>query len=60
MMNVLRRQYENVVDIEQYAKDSRLTEPSDAKKYNWRKAIEMAEKSGRPLTKSEMRRFLIK
>ena len=60
MLNVLRRQYENVVDIEQYAKDSRLTEPSDAKKYNWRKAIEMAEKSGRPLTKSEMRRFRIK
>ena len=31
-------------------KDGRLTEPSDGKRYEWRKMIEKAKSIGRPLT----------
>ena len=35
-------------DIAYYAKDSRLTEPSDGKRYEWRKMIELSKGQGRP------------
>ena len=47
-------------DIAYYAKDSRLTEPSDGKRYEWRKMIELSKELGRPLTEEEAEEFRIK
>lgn len=47
-------------DIAYYAKDSRLTEPSDGKRYEWRKMIELVKEIGRPLTEEEAEEFRIK
>lgn len=46
-------------DIAYYAKDARLTEPSDGKRYEWRKMIELSKKLGRPLTDEEAEEFRI-
>ena len=37
-------------DIADYAKDGRLTESSDGKRYEWRKMIDAVKALGRPLT----------
>jgi len=37
-------------DITYYVKDSRLTETSDGKRYEWRKMIELSKELGSPLT----------
>ncbi|MCI8926558.1 MAG: hypothetical protein HFI98_02400 [Lachnospiraceae bacterium] len=47
-------------DIAYYAKDSRLTEPSDGKRYEWRKMIELSKALERPLTDAEAEEFRIK
>ena len=47
-------------DIAYYANDSRLTEPSDGKRYEWRKMIELSKELGRPLTEEEAEEFRIK
>ncbi len=47
-------------DIAYYANDSRLTEPSDGKRYEWRKMIELSKKLGRPLTEEEAEEFRVK
>lgn len=52
--------YGNVVDLETYANDSRLTEPSDGVRFEWRKMIEEVKRLGRPLTNEETERFKIK
>ena len=59
-MEIERRLYEDVVDLEQYADDGRLTEPSDGKRYDWRKMIDKVEKLGRPLNNIETERYRIK
>ena len=46
-------------DITYYAKDSRLTEPSDGKRYEWRKMIERSKNLDRPLTEEEAEEFRI-
>ncbi len=46
-------------DIAYYAKDSRLTEPSDDKQYEWRKMIELSKELGRPLNDAEAEGFRI-
>lgn len=46
-------------DIAYYAEDSRLTEPSDGKRYEWREMIEFSKKLGRPLTDGEAEKFRI-
>ncbi|MBD5511335.1 MAG: hypothetical protein HDR08_08815 [Lachnospiraceae bacterium] len=46
-------------DIAYYARDSRLTEPSDGKRYDWRKMIELSKTLGRPLTDEEAEEFRI-
>ena len=48
------------VYIEKYAKDGRLTEPSDGKRYEWRKMIDEVKRLGRPLTEKESEVFKIK
>ena len=52
--------YGKVIDLESFTGDGRLTEPSDGKKYNWRKMISHVENLGRPLTKKEMENFRMK
>ena len=47
-------------DIADYAKDGRLTEPSDGKRYEWRKMIELVKQLSRPLTDKEAEEFRIK
>ena len=44
-------------DITYYATDSRLTEPSDGKRYEWRKMVERSKELGRPLTEEEAEEF---
>ena len=46
-------------DIAFYAKDSRLTEPADGKRYEWREMIELSKKLGRPPTDKEAEEFRI-
>ena len=52
--------YGKVINLERFADDGRLTEPSDGKKYSWRKMITHAENLERPLTQKEMEDFRIK
>lgn len=52
--------YGKVVNLEKYANDGRLTEPSDGKRYDWRKMISRVEKWGRPLTNREVEDFRLK
>ena len=47
-------------DIAYYAKDSRLTEPSDGKRYEWWKMIELSKELNRPLTEEEAEEFRVK
>lgn len=47
-------------DIANYAKDGRLTEPSDGRRYEWRKMIETVKTLGRPLTDEEAEQYRIK
>lgn len=47
-------------DIADYAKDGRLTEPSDGKRYEWRKMITSVKQLGRPLTEKEAENYRIK
>lgn len=46
-------------DIAQVAKDSRLTTPSDGKRYDWKKLIAEVKSLGRPLSEEESKNFLI-
>lgn len=48
------------MDLEKYSNDGRLTEPSNNKRYEWRKMIELVERLGRPLTEKESEEFRIK
>lgn len=47
------------VYIEKNAKDGRLTEPSDGKRYEWRKVIDEVKRLGRPLTDAELEKFKV-
>lgn len=49
-----------IEDIADYAKDGRLTEPSDGKRYEWRKMIDAVKILGRPLTDVEAEQYRIK
>lgn len=60
MLAMAKQNYGNVIDLEQYAKDSRLTEPSDGKIFDYRKMLELVKQLGRPLTEKEAEVFRIK
>ena len=47
-------------DLAEYAKDGRLTEPSDGKIFDYRKMLELVKQLGRPLTEKEAEDFRIK
>ena len=59
MLTMDKRKTDYTHDIAYYAKDSRLTEPSDGKRYEWRKMIELSKELGRPLTDEEAEEFRI-
>lgn len=46
-------------DISDYAKDGRLTEPSDGRRYEWRKMIDTVKILGRPLTGEEVEQYRV-
>lgn len=54
-----KNEFDYSTDISDYAKDGRLTEPSDGKRYDWMKMINLSKKLGRPLTVSESSKFAI-
>ena len=54
------KDFGKTLDLEKYAKDGRLTEPSDGKRYEWREMIDCVKKLGRPLTDMEAEKFRIK
>lgn len=60
MLAMMKSNYGKVVDLEQYSKDSRLTEPSDGKIFDYRKMLELVKQLGRPLTDREAEQFRIK
>lgn len=60
MIATMQNQYGNVVDLERFVKDGRLTEPSDGKRFEWKKMIEEVKRLGRPLTDQELEQFKIK
>lgn len=53
-------EFRKVINLEKYATDGRLTEPSDGKRFEWRKMIDEVKKLGRPLTEKESEEFRIK
>lgn len=59
MLAMIEKVIDDTHDISYYAKDSRLTEPSDGKRYEWRKMIELSKKLGRPLTDEEAEIFRV-
>ena len=60
MLAVKEKQYRKVINLEEYATDGRLTEPSDGKIFDYRKMRTLVEKLGRPLTEKESEEFRIK
>lgn len=55
-----RNSVDLVHDIAYYAEDSRLTEPSNGKRYNWQKLFKHFNELGRPLTEEEAEEFRIR
>lgn len=60
MLATVNRNYAKVIDLEGYAEDSRLTEPSDGKIFDYRKMLTLVKQLGRPLTDKEAEQFRIK
>jgi len=56
MLNA-NNEYDKIVNLEQYSLDSRLTEPSDGKVYDYRKMLKKINTLGRLLTKEEAENY---
>ena len=56
----LTENIEKAPDLERFVTDGRLTEPSDGKRFEWRKMINEVKKLSRPLTEDEAEKFRIK
>lgn len=52
--------YGHITNIDQYAKDSRLTESSNGKIYDYKRMLEVVRQLGRPLTEEEAEKYRIK
>jgi len=50
----------NIDHLEQYLKDSRLTDISDGKVFDYHKMLELVQQLKRPLTEKEAGQFRIK
>ncbi|MDE6388370.1 MAG: hypothetical protein K2L82_11265 [Lachnospiraceae bacterium] len=57
---MVKNEYGNIIDLEKYSTDGRLTEPSDGKIFDYRKMLEVIEQLGRPLTEKEAEQYRIK
>jgi hypothetical protein len=60
MLAMVKNNYGNVVDLEKYSKDTRLTEPSDGKIFDYRRMLDIVKQLGRPLTEKEAEQYRIK
>jgi hypothetical protein len=60
MLAMLKSNYGSVVDLEKYSEDTRLTEPSDGKIFDYRRMLDIVKQLGRPLTDKEAEQFRIK
>ncbi|MDD3253342.1 MAG: hypothetical protein PHV18_12375 [Lachnospiraceae bacterium] len=60
MFTMAKKQYGDVIDLEKYAKDTRLTEPSDGRRYEWKEMIERVKQLRRPLTEKESEKYRMK
>ncbi len=60
MLAMVKNEYGNIIDLEKYSTDGRLTEPSDGKIFDYRKMLEVIEQLGRPLTEKEAEQYRIK
>lgn len=60
MLTMVKNKYGNIVELEQYSKDGRLTEPSDGKIFDYRKMLEVIKQLGRLLTAKEAEEYRIK
>lgn len=60
MFSSTQESKKTVRDITYYARDGRLTEPSDGKKYEWQKMLDHIKRLGRPLSEQESSFYLIK
>ena len=54
------KELQELIDIEQYMTGSLYTEPSDGRRFEWRKMIDKVIELGRPLTDEEAKLFEIK
>ena len=48
------------IDITQVSKDTRLSEPSDGNRFEWRKLINKAKELGRPLSEEEAKSYRVR
>lgn len=60
MLTMAKSEYGNIIDLEKYSTDGRLTEPSDGKIFDYRKMLEVIKQLGRPLTEKEAEEYRIK
>lgn len=60
MLTMVKNEYGNIIDLEKYSTDGRLTEPSDGKIFDYRKMLEVIKQLGRPLTEKEAEQYRIK
>ncbi len=60
MLAVAKKNYGNVIDLESNAKDSRLTEPSDGKVFDYHKMFDLVKRLNRPLNEKEAEAFRVK
>ena len=57
MLAMVKNEYGNIIDLEKYSTDGRLTEPSDGKIFDYRKMLEVIKQLGRPLTEKEAEQY---
>lgn len=60
MLAMIKEEYDDFFNLEQYAEDGRLTEPSDGKVFDYRKMLGIVEQIGRPLTAQEAEKYRIR
>ena len=54
------KEFQELIDLERHMTGSLYTEPSDGRRFEWRKMIEKVKELGRPLTDEESKSFEIK
>lgn len=59
MLSISKSAKDLAQDITYYAKDSRLTEPSDGKRYRWQDLLSYFKELGRPLTEEKAEKFRV-